>query len=647
MDLLSQLHSDQLDTRYESWRPSEPPSLHNVKEIFLDFETTGVKYWAGDTPGGVAYYIPGGPSGYLPWGHACGYNLDRDAVVRWLKDLTNLHITNHSTDFEVHMALTLGVDLEAQGCTVSDIAHTAALLDDHRRQFSLEVLAREFLPETEQKVKAVDGVQLDPSKMMEYPSGMIAVRAVGDVRQVHLLKQVLYPRLEAEDLMRVQHLEDQVIYAVAEMERNALPMDVELLNAWHTEAEQRYLRYLWKIHRETGIKFNPGSPKSWEELFAKLKIEWNYRTPTGQLVTTDNLISRVEHPIVQLARQAGKLADLKSDYIDKYHKTVGADGLLRFALHQLRSDDGGTVTGRFSGAAIKVGKEKIGCNPQQVPDISKQIEKGHDTEFVIRKLFVHGGGDVSYISADAKQIEYRLFADYARNPKIMEAYEKDPDLSFHKQTHAMLSKLVDISYGHQKNVNFMKIYGGGMAKLAFMIGAITDQQLASLQKEFPKGVPRTHPLLAKAVEVDQIYARELPEVKPLLDRASHLARTHCDERCRRDDELHRKYPHQGYVKTLLGRRGRFPDNQRLHKALNMIIQGGAADIMKQKMVEVHRERKNIGFVPRLTNHDEICGDGQRPDTAQKLLEILNTQSFPELRIPILWDVKSGPNWAAC
>lgn len=550
------------------------------------------------------------------------------------------------------MALNLGVDLEAQGCTVSDIAHTAALLDDHRRRFALEVLATDFLPPEERKVTAVDGVTLDASKMMDYPSGMVAVRAVADVRQVYLLKQVLYPELEKQDLLRVQKLEDECIYAVAEVERNALFVDRELLHRWYHESEQRYLRMLWQIHRETGVKFNPASAASWEELFNKLHIPWDHRTATGQLVTTDNLISRVDHPTVQLARKAGKLNDLRSDFIVKYYNTVGPDNLLRFALHQLKSDDGGTVTGRFSGAAIKVGKEKIGCNPQQIPDVNKQVDKGHDEDYIIRKLITAPPGR-RCVSADAKQIEYRLFADYARNPRVMEAYAKDPDISFHRETHAMMSPYCSIIYEQQKNYNFATIYGAGLPKRAFMLGFITDQQLSQLHREFPHGVPRDHPWLTKMVEIQKIYDRELPEVGPLLKKAAHLAKTKCDDDCRwsdgrlRDPELHRKYQHQGFVRTLTGRRSRFPHNQRLHKALNGIIQGGAADIMKRKMIEVHRVAKSIGFVPRLTNHDELVGDALAPDTHEKLLEVLNEQSFPQLKIPIRWDVKVGQTWAEC
>lgn len=629
-----------------TWQPVMPPPLRDVKKVYFNFETSGLKWWEKDRPIGGALVLPDGTSYYMPWGHRTGGNLDEDTCRRYVQtEFKGVQIVNANVKFEVHHGREWGVDFEEMGCTVTDVQHHAALLDDHRRRVALDVLIKDVLHEEPMR-------RVDESHMVDFHPSEVQARARYGVESVRRLEAAFAPQLEAEDLLRVKNLEDEVIYAVCEMEKNALPMDLALLEEWHTEAEQRYMRYLWQIHRETGVRFNPGSAASWEELFKKLGIELGARTANGGLVTTDNYIKRIDHPTVQLARKAGKLQDLKSDYIDKYHKTVTEDGgpqhLLRFALHQLKADDGGTVTGRFSSSGIKIGSKKIGANIQQVSDIHKQVEKGHDPDFLIRRLFIAGQGQ--FLSADAKQIEYRLFASYAENPKVLAAYAKDPNLSFHKLIHGMMTQHVEIIYEQQKNVNFMKIYAGGLAKMAFMLDIISEQQLEQLNREYPKGVPRDHPWLTKAREINRIYDRELPEVKPLTERAMFHARSECDRSCNTSPEnieMHRRYKHQGFVRTLRGRRGRFPGGQRLHKALNMVIQGGAADVMKQKMVEVHRARKKIGFIPRGTNHDEIIGDSLSPETPRLLQEVLNRQSFPQLKVPVLWDVKIGKNWAEC
>jgi DNA polymerase-1 len=129
-------------------------------------------------------------------------------------------------------------------------------------------------------------------------------------------------------------------------------------------------------------------------------------------------------------------------------------------------------------------------------------------------------------------------------------------------------------------------------------------------------------------EVLDIYRRVVPGADDVLKQAKDQAET------------------EGFVTTILGRRTRFKDGNRSHKAVNAIIQGTAADIMKQKLVEVHAARKDTGFLLRFTVHDEVDGDVPNIEAAKKVEDILNFQSFP-LRIPILWDVATGRNWKEC
>jgi DNA polymerase-1 len=165
----------------------------------------------------------------------------------------------------------------------------------------------------------------------------------------------------------------------------------------------------------------------------------------------------------------------------------------------------------------------------------------------------------------------------------------------------------DIQRKRTKDLNFAFIFGAGRGKISEML-------------ELPR------------IESDQLvdaYNRMFPEVPVLLRKASELAKV------------------RGYVRTVLGRRARFPNGERAHKSLNSVIQGSAADVMKTKLVELHRERKNTGFTLRYTVHDEVDGDVPNEESAKKVTEVLNSQSFPDLKVPILWDVQTGSNWAEC
>ena len=208
----------------------------------------------------------------------------------------------------------------------------------------------------------------------------------------------------------------------------------------------------------------------------------------------------------------------------------------------------------------------------------------------------------------------------------------------------------------------MKIYGGKTVKLAFMIGDISENEMKSLNAK-PWKVRMQDPRLKQAIEIEQLYNRELPEVEPLLALASHLAAPECHSQCQngelaetKDGRVYRKgidkwhrnnVPHRGYVLTELGRRMRFPDGWRLHKAFNGVAQGTAADIAKTKICELHENRKETGLLMRHTEHDEICGDARWEKTPEIVGEILNHQSFPHMKVPILWDVDTGANWKEC
>jgi DNA polymerase-1 len=122
------------------------------------------------------------------------------------------------------------------------------------------------------------------------------------------------------------------------------------------------------------------------------------------------------------------------------------------------------------------------------------------------------------------------------------------------------------------------------------------------------------------------YDRYFPAVRELLNYAGSLAKE------------------RGWIKTYLCRRRRFTGgDERWHVALNAVIQGTAADIMKLKLLEVYRERKALGLTLRFTVHDELDGDLESPDCVPKLQELLDSQVLP-LRVPILWKVATGESW---
>jgi DNA polymerase I-like protein with 3'-5' exonuclease and polymerase domains len=249
-----------------------------------------------------------------------------------------------------------------------------------------------------------------------------------------------------------------------------------------------------------------------------------------------------------------------------------------------------------------------------------------------------------YLEADAAQIEFRLFAHYAGNRQIIEQYAREPRTSFHKLTWEMIKAYKpDMLYTHQKSFNFAGQYGAKSIKLAVMMGFITEEEGNEIRSAKRWDDPR----LRLIKEIEAAYARMLPEREPLLARASHLFKGSCDEFCHKNDELHRQYPHRGFVRTLRGRRSRSVNNYKSYIGLNRVLQGTGADIMKLKLAVLHRERKHTGLLMRSTNHDAVLGDARLPETLDRVREVLNEQPYPELRVPIIWECGTGGSWAEC
>ena len=578
-----------------NWRPATPPVLTEEKELFFDLETTGLKWWDGDKPVGVAIGTRDGRRWYLPFGHEGGGNLQEETVYRWMKcELRGKKLIGANIKFDNHMSRVFGIDLDEQGCELGDVMHYAALLDDSRREFNLEKLGQDFCGIG--KVKGLSGPEIS-----NYHASMVEPYAERDVELVHLLVDKMWPMMDKEELHRVRKLEDDLIFATCEMENNAAPIDMEKLHRWRKEVENKFNKGAHHLMLETDFQVNPKSPVDLERLFAHIGIDGTGElTEKGAVSYTASALKKIDNELVQKVLETRRWRELLDKYFIAYEKFIGAGDHLRYQLHQMRCDSEssslkGTISGRYSSSQKNI---------QAVMAVENQLDR-YGPGYVVRELFIPESG--YWLAADAKQIEYRLFAHFAAPPEILKAYEEDPEMSYHEKVWDIVKQInPDFKYKPLKNLNFAKLFGAGLAKISEMINE---------PRRISDGFVRT-------------YDKLIPEAGELLQLASSIAES------------------RGYVKTILGRRARFKLGRKLHSAVNRIIQGSAADIMKKKLIEVYRKRKELCFKMRLTVHDEVCGDIPDQHHADKLKTLLDTQSF-DLKVPILWDMKIGKNWAEC
>ena len=623
--------------------PDTPPDLSRYAEIELDCESDGVQWFKKDRPIAWAVHAEG-QSWYLPFGHRGGGNLDEETVKRWAqRELRDKRINNHSLRFDMHMSRAWGVDLAEQNNTFHDVAHSEALLDDHCRDFSLDAIAMRRL--------GMGKLESDnKAEIVNRPAWDMAPYGKQDVELIANLVKVYRPLLDADGLNIVSQLEDEVIPVTVEMEHNGCPIDEELLDTWVTQSTVCLEELLWKLSRLAGFQVNPDSPDHLMRLFKVRGIDNPHRTKTGAPSFAASFVKTVQDEAIQACYKAGKLIDLRNKFLLPYTKLIH-NGYLYASFHQLMTSDeshglGGTVSGRYSSArpnlqqVMKPGKQK---KDYGVFEFTYDGVKRSET-FIIKKLFREPDGG-TWFCADQEAVEFRIFIHFSGAQRLIQKYFDEPAyMEFdgrqvaiagpHTDPHAVVCVMIrtkrpGFPRDDAKNSNFARVYGSGVTKFAIMMDGTEDE----------------------AQEVLDIYDAAFPEAKATLNRAKKAAED------------------RGWVKTLLGRRCRFPlmrqeltagkpngtwvpaapgerwgKRQRTHKALNAVVQGSAADINKRCLVETYKERKRLGFLMRLTVHDELNGRLEDPAMAPAVMAVLNTQHIP-LSVPILWSGGSGATWA--
>jgi len=365
---------------------------------------------------------------------------------------------------------------------------------------------------------------------------------------------------------------------------------------------------LHKIKKETGQDIQIWAARSIAKVFDKLKLPYERTVKTNAPSFTKNFLSSHEHPLVRTIAEAREINKAHTTFIDTIIRYEHL-GRIHADINQIRSDTGGTVTGRFSYS---------NPNLQQIPARNKDLGP------LIRSLFLPESG-CEWGCFDYNQQEPRLVVHYASLDQdasvfnVKNAYhEGDADF------HTIVAKMAQIPRTQAKTINLGLFYGMGKAKLQAELG---------VSKE-------------KAEELFSIYHSRVPFVKTLMKGVSNRAQQ------------------RGQIRTLLGRLCRFhlwePNSFGMHKALpfdqavqehgpgirraytykalNKLIQGSAADMTKKSMLELYKE----GIVPHIQIHDELDISVESDKQAKRITEIM--ESAVDLEIPNKVDYESGKNW---
>ena len=634
-------------------QPKEYPDLRSYDEIAVDLETrdpdlkskgSGAVTGNGDVVGiAVATY---NNKWYFPIAHKEGPNMDRKKTLEWFKDILECPATKifHNAMYDVSWIRNLGLKING---LIVDTMIASSLLDENRFSYTLNTLSWHFLKEGKNEKLLLDAAKsrgLDAkADMWQLPAQEVGSYAEKDAELTFNLWQHVKKLMIEQDLQDVFNLETDLFPCLVDMRFLGVKVDTQQTHDLRKKLIAQEQVLLQAVQKETNIDVQIWAARSIQKVFDKLKLSYERTAKSGEPSFTKNFLSNHEHPIIKKIAEARKINKVNTTFIDtilRYeHK-----GRIHAEINQIRSDDGGTVTGRFSYA---------NPNLQQIP------ARDPDTGPLIRSLFIPEEG-CKWGCFDYSQQEPRLVAHYALryglasvNP-IADSYDSDPSTDFHK----IVAEMAEIPRSQAKVINLGLFYGMGKAKLQAELG-VSKFKAEELFNKYHSKVPFVKQLMNEVMkaasnkgQIKTLLNRKcrFPKYEPIL-RGSDWGKYVPPEDQTRMEDLKEMGP---YLKDEEGelvkdkdgnpRKNYWHNNPTrrafTYKALNKLIQGSAADMTKKAMLDLYKE----GIIPHIQIHDELDLSVEDDKHAQKIKDVM--ESAVDLKIPNKVDYESGPSWGS-
>jgi DNA polymerase I-like protein with 3'-5' exonuclease and polymerase domains len=595
------------------------PSLKSAKIISIDCETfdpdlltQGPGYHRGGFIAGVAIATDTF-AGYYPIAHQGGDNLDKKKVLAWLKQ----ELKSSTPKLFTNGAYDLGF-LKKAGVLVNgpiyDIQIAEPLLDEGRRSYSLEALASDYLGRGKQSEAMNEWITTHfgrniGSNIWRAPGKIVAPYAIDDAKLPLRIFAKQRKALVQQNLWDLFLMESSLIPMLVDMRLRGVRVDLFAAEALYIKMTKQQK----KLSRTIG-DIPPWNAREVAKLFDKEGVDYPRTPKTNAPSFTKDWLAACPHPIAKTMHTIRQIDKLRETFVKGVVLDSNYKGRIHCSFNQLRSDESGTVSGRFSSSHP---------NLQQIPVRSKEGA-------ILRTLFLPDEGQL-FGATDFSQIEFRLIAATAADEKIygagkfVTAYNNDVNTDFH----AVVAEMTGLPRIMAKTITFACAYGAGPKKIAAQLGLSLTEGSKLLDK----------------------YHQRAPFMKPL----SNLFM----DKAERD----------GQIRTILGRVRRFPLWEKFdrdgkpsysrdrtlgarraftYRALNAYIQGSAADILKKSMSLVWSSGVcDVLGPPHMTVHDEL--DMSVPHTKkakEAFKEMVNImQTTVPLSIPLSVDSGLGKNWS--
>ena len=610
--------------------PHELPDLSHCKQIAIDVETRdpNIKSKGPGWPTGdgeiVGYAIATDDwAHYVPVRHLGGGNLDEKIVNRWLKKVFESPADKimHNAQYDAGWIRQSGFTINGK---IIDTMVIAALLDENRFSYSLNALSYDHLSKTKSEKElneAASAFGVDPkAEMWKMPAMFVGPYATDDAKLTLDLWNYFSVEINKQGLAKIADLELSLLPCLIDMTWKGVRVDLDKAESLRNTLLKREKDALHQIKQLTGLEIEVWAAQSIAKAFDKLGIKYE-RTEKGSPSFTKSFLKDHPHELAKLIVDVRNLNKTSGTFINTILKHCHKDGRIHSHINQIRSDQGGTVSGRIS---------MNNPNLQQIP--ARDPELGP----MIRSLFLPEEGE-QWASIDFSQQEPRILVHYAHvfgisrkiplkgAAEFVEAYNDDPTTDFH----TMVAEMAQIARKSAKTINLGMMYGMGVNKLSEQLG-IEVEEAKSIIRQYHERVPFVKGLMNGVM--NHLNERDSSgSVRSLLGRKCRFDLWEPD-RFEMNKALPFEQAVQEYGKTTKLKRAY------TYKALNRLIQASAADMTKKAMVDIYQS----GRIPLIQIHDELAiSVKSRPD-AENISRIMENAVL--LEVPNKCDVEVGSSW---
>jgi len=592
--------------------------LSSANEIAIDLETRDpnlMTMGSGAVRGdgeviGIAVAVDGW-KGYLPFAHedkrGC---LGKKTCLKWFQTILDLPADKifHNAMYDVSWIRSMGLKISGR---IIDTMIAASLIDENRRSFTLDSVAREYAgvrkDESLLREAAKDWGVNPKSEMWRLPAPFVGKYAEQDAEATLKVWHALKKELDSQELWQVFNLETDLFPCLVDMKFKGVRVDLEKAESTRKYLKSEEKKTRTELKKLCGKDVEIWSAASIAEAFEKLNISFD-RTDKGAPSFTKNFLATHPDKFARTLVHCRELDKMNSTFIQTILKHEHK-GRIHADINQIRSDDGGTVTGRFSYS---------NPNLQQIPARHKILGP------MLRSIFIPEE-NCTWGCFDYSQQEPRILVHYAHKmhmegaSTIVDAYNKG-EADFHQ----MIADMAGIERKQAKTINLGIMYGMGKNKLMSELG-LMKEDAEDLLKEYHRNAPFVKLISERVTR----QAEDVGKIRTLEGRACHFDLWQPDE-----FGVSTPLPLEKAKKDY----GSFIKRAFTYKALNKLIQGSAADMTKRSMVNLYKE----GVIPHIQVHDELDVSVESDNQAKKIIEVMEASA--ELLVPNKVDYEKGPSW---